>query len=591
MKTTKKSSRISNPEPITKGRYLERADILAISLLIILTLIVFWQVISFDFVDYDDDVYIINNPHIQQGLTVQNTVWAFTTFRMANWNPVLWLSFFTDYELFGKGPQGFHISNLFFHLAAVVLLYWILRRMTGSVWRSAIVAALFSVHPLHVESVAWVTERKDTLSACFFMLTIWAYMGYVRKPRWSSYALVIAAFVFGLMTKPMLVTLPLVLLLLDIWPLERFDWQNVIPSVKRLSLEKAPLLALSVVSSVVTYFAQKAGGTISTVESISVGSRLQNFFMGYAHYLIKFVFPARLTVLYPYTHDWPIWEVAAAAVCLVLVTVFALRSIRTRSYIAMGWLWYLITLLPVIGLVKFGTEATPDRFSYIPLIGIFIVIVWGIAGKSEVNSPLMRRQVVSVIAAVAICLCAALSFRQAQYWRNSYALFSRSVEINPEFSAARYQYANALDNHGRGEEALAQYAIAVQLQPPSPEANNNYGLALAARGRVDEAIKQFEIALKLRPNYGQAHTNLGVVLLGQNKLDQAEYHLIQAIKPDSDTLEGDRAAACQNLAVVFYCNGKYADAWKQVHECQKNGGSPPPDFLQALSEKLAEPPK
>jgi hypothetical protein len=360
------------------------------------TLAVFWQVLGHDFVNYDDPDYVYRNPNVQSGITLSSIKWAFTTGHAANWHPLTWLSHMLDWQLFGDNPGWHHLTNLFLHIANTLLLFAVLKRMTNALWRSAFVAAAFALHPLHVESVAWVAERKDVLSTLFWMLTIAAYLRYLERPGTGRYLLTLLIFALGLMAKPMLVTLPFVLLLLDYWPLGRFQFGQIVKSVgqqsrkslnafshwklsRHLLLEKVPLFALSAISSIVTFLVQRTAGAVTSVETLPLKLRIANTFVSYLTYIQKMVWPSRLAMFYPYPDKTDlIWQTVVFALLLLIISLGVIWLMRRRRYLLTGWLWYLGTLVPVIGLVQVGDQALADRYTYVPLTGLFIIIAWGV---------------------------------------------------------------------------------------------------------------------------------------------------------------------------------------------------------------------
>ncbi len=391
------ADRHSNATESTKKR------LLIISLfLIIASFMAFWQVTRCDFINYDDDKYLTDNSHVQDGLTVEGITWAFTTGYAANWHPLTWISHMVDVQLFGLQPGWHHLTNLLFHLASTLLLFLVLHRMTKALWQSAFVAALFALHPLHVQSVAWVAERKDVLSTFFWMLTMGTYASYVAKPGLKRYLTLLLCFALGLMAKPMLVTLPFVLLLLDYWPLQRLEQKRPPqeglskdksttspvripvqpvghwPLIRPLLIEKIPLFALAALSSIVTYLVQHHGGAVQSLETFPPGVRMANAFVSYITYMVKMLWPTNLAVFYPYPTSWPLWQVLGSAALLITITVLVIRGAKKRPYAAVGWFWYVGTLVPVIGVVQVGRQALADRYTYIPLVGLFIIVAWAV---------------------------------------------------------------------------------------------------------------------------------------------------------------------------------------------------------------------
>ena len=524
--------------------------------------VVFGQTLRHEFVNYDDDLYVYENPTVARGLTLQGIVWAFTHVHCSNWHPLTWISHMLDCQFYGLNPGGHHLTNVLLHTATVILLFLVLRRMTGFLWRSAFVAAVFAIHPLRVESVAWVAERKDVLSGLFFMLTLWAYTRYVASDKWQVtrtvstpspathhsslfHGLVLLFFALGLMSKPMLVTLPLVLLLLDYWPLRRFpefgvrssELKNTLrpstlnPQLSTLLLEKLPLLGLAAASCVVTIFAQR--GTIQTFEQISLPLRLGNALMSCVAYLGQMFWPSGLAVLYPFTAgDIGISEVVLSLVLLAGISagVFILR--RRCPFLLTGWLWYLIMLAPVIGIVQVGAQARADRYTYLPQIGLYLMLTWGVA---EGCAGWRHRRV--VLGGLATVILAALIFcarAQTAYWRNSELLWTHTLACTSDNAIAHNNLGNALLKMDREDEAVAHFQTALEIQPAFAEAHNNLGNFLFQKGSVDEAMVHYQKALHINPDYAVAHYNLGNALIKKGRMDEAitQFQMALQINPD-----------------------------------------------------------
>ena len=521
--------------------------------LLMATGLVYWQVLDHEFVNLDDLSYVTYNQHVQAGLTPQGIIWAFTTTHASNWHPLTWLSHMLDCQFYGLNPKGHHLTNLLFHLANTVLLFLLLRRMTGAYWRSAFVATLFALHPLHVESVAWVAERKDVLSTFFWMLTLWAYIRYVKYPGFNRYLLVIFTFALGLMAKPMLVTLPFVLILLDYWPLARLQigtsdqldktsnrashngryqmWLNFRPI-----WEKAPLLALSGISSIVTYFAQHSGGPPGPPGPLVVFPlevRIGNTLVSYVTYIRKTFWPQNLAVFYPHPgNTLPVWHAVGAGLLLLCISILVIRKVRTHPYLAVGWLWFLGTLVPVIGLVQVGRQAMADRYTYVPLIGLFIMIAWGI--PNIMAKWQHRRAVLALVTGtmlVALVLC---TRKQLSYWRNSILLWEQAVEVTQGNYLAHNSLGVALEEQGKLEEAMAHYFKALQAAPEYPMAHYNLGESFFNQGELEKAIVHYSAALRNGPYYAEAHEGLGVALYQQGKLSEAIAHFSQALRINPD---------------------------------------------------------
>jgi tetratricopeptide (TPR) repeat protein len=517
-------------------------------------LVVYAQVRGFDFLRLDDPLYVTENPHVRGGLTLSGAAWAFASGHAGNWHPVTWLSHMIDCQLFGLNAGAHHLVNVLLHLASTLLLFGVLSEMTGRVRRSGVVAALFALHPLHVESVAWIAERKDVLSGFFFMVTLSCWLRFARTSATRWYAAALVTYALGLMSKPMLVTIPFVLLLLDFWPLERLlpagaAWRSIAPRL----LEKVPFVALAAASSIVTVLVQRSWGAVVSVEALSPWTRAANAVVSYVRYAGAMIWPAGLSVFYPYPKEISSWAVAGAATFLLAVGVLAARRARTEPYFVTGWLWYLVTLLPVIGLVQVGSQARADRYTYLPLVGLFIVVVWGasdLAGRRPAT-----RAVAASAAAVAIVACAALAFVQAGHWRNTLQLARHSLEVNAADPVAHFSLANALSRPGGSEEAIAHYREALRINPEFAEAHNNLGNELAAASKGAEAVEHFREALRINPNYADAHVNLGVELVAQGRIDEAVVRYREAVR-----LRPDAAEAYAELGIAMDLQGKSDEA-------------------------------
>ena len=546
-----------------------RRDLWICAILFLATFAVYFQVWHHEFILYDDPDYVTDNLHVRGGLTPEGVAWAFTTGHAGNWFPLTWMSHMADCQIFGVDSGAHHLINVLFHALAALLLFAVLRRMTGAVWRSAFVAFLFSLHPLHVESVAWIAERKDVLSAFLWLLTIWAYLGYVKRPGRGRYLMVMVVFSLGLMAKSMVVTLPIVLLLLDLWPLQRIAFggqplPNGRGSVGRILLEKVPMLALSLGVAVVTYVVQRRGHAVMPLDLIPLSQRLANALVSYVAYVADMLWPARLAVFYPFPLHVPLWQPVAAGLAVLAVSILALRSIERRPYLAVGWFWYLVTLTPVIGLVQVGSQARADRYTYIPTVGLSIALAWG-AAEFVRSRPRLRTAMAA--AAVASCLaCAALTWRQAGFWQDTISLFRHSLsvtsgnflgynilgvalrdrgrleeaitsyrealKIHPQFEEALVNLSRALSEQGRADEALTHVAAAAQIKPNDVEAQYNLGTELADRGRFAEAVEALQIAVRLKPDYAKAHANLGSALANLGRLDEAIAQFNEALRID-----------------------------------------------------------
>jgi len=530
-------------------------------------LVVFGRAATFDFLNLDDDVYVTANPWVRGGLTPGSVRWAFTAFHSGHWHPLTWLSLMLDVELFGVRPGPMHAVNVLLHALATALLFAVLRAATGATGRSAAVAALFGLHPLRLESVAWVTERKDVLSALFWILAMGAYVRYARRPRLGRYAAVVAVLGLGLLAKPMLVTLPVVLLLLDVWPLGRVRGSApAVPhrfataSLPALVVEKLPLLALAAAMSVVAAAAQRAAGATVSLEGLPVPARLANASWAYVVYLRKTLWPLDLAIFYPLAPVPPARAVLAAA-ALGAATLAALRCGRRAPYVAVGWLWWLVALLPVIGLVQIGGQAYADRFTYLPHVGLFLLAVWGAADLAAARgvAPHLRAAAAGGVVAV----LAAATLAQIGHWRDSVTVFRRALAVTTGNYLAHNNLGVARAERGHAAAAARHYAEAVRLNPTWPEARNNLGNAFAARGAYARARAEFEAALAVRPDFPVALNNLATAYAYEGDFARAipPYERAVALDPGyfdarfalADALErtGRRAEAAAHYRVLL----------------------------------------
>lgn len=513
----------------------------------------FQKVLQYDFVDYDDYRYVVNNPHVNTGFSYGSVIWAFTSSHASNWHPLTWISHMLDCELFGLDPFGHHLVNLFFHIANSLLLFWILKRMTQMLWPSFFVAAAFALHPLHVESVAWIAERKDVLSALFWILTIAAYIRYTERSNISRYLLVVLFFALGLMAKPMLVTLPFVLLLLDYWPLQRLKIKTV--------LEKIPLFILSAVSCIITFVVQQGAGVIGSTEGALWGLRIENSIVSYAAYIVKMIYPAKLAVMYPFPiNGIPDWKPIVSFVVLLGLSVAVLCMAKRRKYLITGWLWYLGTLVPVIGLVQVGLQSSADRYTYLPSIGIFIMIAFG---SAELFAKWRYRKIVFRITAalllIAIFICTRL---QVRHWKNSFTLFERALAVNKNNFVIHNYYADILLEKNRLSDAAAHINETLRINPRHKGAVDKLGRVCLQQGRIDEAIGCFNDVLSARPNWYKTHHNIGIAYGQKGKFDLALQHLNRSLD-----LKPDNPEAICNLGILLYRQGKTdqaIDKWEKT---------------------------
>jgi tetratricopeptide (TPR) repeat protein len=513
------NSRLEKNPPFRLGSFYVCLSLVAI------TWFVFGQTLRHDFVSYDDHIYIQDNAIVGSGLSTEGLIWAFTHSHASNWHPLTTLSHMLDCQLYGLNAGGHHLTNVILHTISVLLLFLVLKQMTGALWRSAFVAALFAIHPLHVESVAWIAERKDVLSAVFFMLTLAAYARYTRAPSPARYLLVALLFAFGLMSKSMLVTLPFVLWLLDYWPLHRFA--NRSSSVSRLVLDKVPLLALSAASCVATILAQKTA--LSSLEELPFSFRISNALVTYVAYVSQMLWPAKLAVFYPHPYGrLPLWEILSAAGLLIIITVIVFALRRKQPYLVTGWFWYLVMLLPVIGVIQVGVQARADRYTYLPQIGLYVTMTWASADLTAYWG--RRREILAFAATALIGLLSWCAWRQTGYWKNSEALWTHTMAVTSDNSVAHNNLGLLRMQEGRADDAIAHYQEALKIRSERAETSNNpgnaliynnLGNALLFKGLPEDAIPYYNRALAIRPDYGDGRYNLGCALLKKGEVDEA----------------------------------------------------------------------
>jgi Flp pilus assembly protein TadD len=555
--------------------FLSKRVLLACLFLIAACVIVYAPVRHFGFVSLDDPEYVTENLHVARGLTWQGARWALTSSYAANWHPVTWLSHMLDVQLYGMnaGPQ--HVTNLLLHILNTLLLFGLLYRMTEALGRSAFVAALFALHPLHVASVVWIAERKDVLSTLFWMLTMWAYVAYVRRPGLGRYLLTLVFFGLGLMAKPMLVTLPFALLLLDFWPLQRVELGGGAggSGLARLAVEKLPLFALAAASSVVTVLVQWHGGAVASLEGIPWGIRLANAPASYMAYIGKMLWPARLAAFYPFETSTLVWRACLGLLLLIGVTILAIRARRRHGYFLAGWLWYVGALVPVIGLLQVGRQSMADRYTYVPLIGLFVVVAWGAPELAARWRP--GRLALPAVAVCVVLACAALARAQVRYWSDSTALWQHELDVGDDRPEAYDSLGKALTRQGKLDEAVPRFVEALRINPGFAEAQSDLGVALTRQGKLDEAGRRFVEALRLKPGYAEAQNNLGVVLYRQGKFDEAVQRFVEALR-----INPGYAQAHDGLGVVLYRQGKSDEAVLQFVEALRIN----PDYAEAHSD-------
>ena len=489
--------------------------------LVVVTFAIYVQVGNHQFLNFDDNLYVTDNPHVSSGISGKNIAWAFSSVDAANWHPVTWLSHMIDAQLYGMNPRGHHLSNVIIHAASSLLLLLFLFRLTGSLWRSSFVAALFALHPLHVESVAWVAERKDVLSGFFWFLTLLLYFEFVTKRKPVLYLLTLLSFMFGLMSKPMLVTLPIVMLLLDFWPLDRYKSEE--QGVRQLSgrassliLEKIPFFVCSLLSGLITIYAQHTGGAVTATP---IYLRIENALIAYVTYVFKTLWPHDLAVYYPMPLSFPLLQVIGSLLVLLFLSVTVIRVGRRYSYLTVGWFWFLITLLPVIGLIHVGGQSIADRYMYIPVIGLFIMVAWGMPDLAR-GVP-YREKVLAIIAGAFIVASAAVTWHQIGYWRDSISLYRHTLQVTSGNAFIHHNLGVALAEKGGLDEAIREYREALFIKPNYADAHNNLGIALARKGFLDAAIFEFQETIRIQPDYVDAHNNLGITFARKGDWDGA----------------------------------------------------------------------
>ncbi|MBN2137950.1 MAG: tetratricopeptide repeat protein [Sedimentisphaerales bacterium] len=515
------------------------------------TLAAYWRVLDADFINFDDTLYVTENPHVNTGLSIDNIKWAFSVGKVGYWHPLTWLSHMVDCRLYGLEPGPHHLTNLLLHIANSLLLFVVLRRMTGAVWCSAFVAAVFAVHPLNVDSVAWVAERKNVLSTMFWLLTIWAYVGYAESGRTGRYLLAVVFFVMGLLAKPMLVTLPMVMLLLDYWPLRRLSFrQPSIPavgkkrkplapprrklSVLRLIWEKSPFLVLSLISVVLSFLSVRRLGITTSTDLVPLTLRLSNAAVSYVTYITKIICPRNLAVFYPYPMEVAVWKSVGALLLLAGVSFLLVWTFRKKAYPAIGWLWFVGSLLPVIGLVQAGLwPATADRWAYVPMIGLSVAVAWAVGDLAA------KRRIPAFVFVLAAGAClTALTFStffQVGCWRNSKTLFTHALNVTTGNYIAHVNLGNALIKDGETAQAMSHYEKAIKIHPAYADAHYNLGVAFALEGDYGRAAGEYDKTLKLKPTHFKARLRLAEALTRIGRIDEAvaQYDKLIQTKPDN----------------------------------------------------------
>jgi tetratricopeptide (TPR) repeat protein len=568
--------------------------------LVILMVITFWSLKDCGFINFDDPAYVYENAYVQSGLNWNSVGQAFSfsselVEKNSNWHPLTWLSLMLDYQIFGLNPHGYHLINLLFHVMNTLLLFLIFRRMTKKLWPSAFVAALFAIHPLHIESVAWIAERKDVLSTFFWMLTMGAYSYYVVHPGFRRYFFVLLFFVLGLMAKPMLVTLPFVLLLLDYWPLQRFQeiksdhkvqavqdtlevkkpadpeykWSLMYP----LLWEKIPLFALTILSSVVTYIAQQKGGAVQSIEALPPGVRIGNAFVSCIDYIGKMIWPNNLAVYYPYPKLLVPWHVLGSVFLLIAITVAVFWMVKRFPYLATGWLWYTGTLVPVIGIVQVGAQSMADRYTYIPLIGLFIIVAWGVPDLLKKWNH--RKEILLTSSAFSIlCLCI-ITWTQVGSWQNSITLYDHTLKVTDNNCLIYYNRGTSYNDLGNYRQSIEDYDKAIEIKPGYAEAYNNRGIAYGSLGNYRQAIEDFNRAIEIKPDQEKYYNNRGNAYAGLGNYRQAIKYYGRAIE-----IKPGYAEAYRNRSISYVRLGNNNLAFNDLRTAAKLGDEHAKNFLR-----------
>jgi hypothetical protein len=504
---------------------IKHSDLLVCLFLSVATFAVYWQVQTCDFV-FDDFRTIVENRHVQSGFNRDSIIWSFTSGTSVSryWHPLTWLSHILDVKLYGMNAGGHHLTNLFIHIANTLMLFFVFRKMTGALWQSGFVTALFALHPLHVESVVWISERKGVLSTFFWFLTMCAYCRYTEQPGFIRYVVVFFFFVLDLMSKPMLVTLPFVLLLMDYWPLKRLQMGQAggeggikarKASIFHLVVEKIPFFILAVIVSIAAFVTQQKGGAVPSDSFSLLTVQTANALVSYVSYIIKMIWPSRLAVYYPFPGILPLWQAVAGGALIITLSVVFIMAGRRFAYLPTGWFWYLGTLVPVIGLVKVGNFAMADRYTYVTLIGLFIMIAWGV--PDLLARWRYRKTGFVVSATILLAILMALTWRQVGYWENNITLFEHTLKVTTGNYLSHYNLGTALEKQGRTEEAIEHYLQALRINPDYVDAYNNLGVSLFRKGDIDGATERFREALRINPEYVRARNNLERALMIHSK--------------------------------------------------------------------------
>lgn len=522
--------------------------------LILLTLAAYCQVENHDFISFDDDIYVYENINIMSGINKESTVWAFTSVYAANWHPVTWLSHMIDVELYGVNPRYHHLTNLGIHIATTLLLYYLMLYTIKMPLKCLFVASMFAIHPLHVESVAWISERKDLLCGFFWCVSLFYYSKYVIEKNFKFYMISLSSFALGLMSKPMIITLPVIFLFFDYWPLRRFSTTNkhISNSPFRLKttlanlflLDKIPFFFLSSISAIITIYAQHEGGATKSIAMVPIGLRIANSVTSYVKYISKMLWPADLALLYPMPVSVPPWQTIGSLLLLIGITLLVYRKRMNHPYLVTGWFWFIITLVPVIGLIQVGGQSMADRYTYIPSIGLFIVAAWGIPALTS-HLP-HYRVVITSFACMLVMISAVLTWQQLKHWKDSISIYRQTLKATTNNYLIHFSYGIELSENGKTDEAIEEFIKAINIKHDFIDAHNNLGLAYSEKGLHEMAIEQYMISIKLKPDYADAYNNLGITLMEMSRHDEAIISYKKAL-----SINNMSAITHNNLGVAY----------------------------------------
>jgi len=556
--------------------------LLVAGLIALACLVIYYRVTGFDFINLDDDIYVYENAMVAAGLSAKSIAAAFASFHATNWHPVTWISHQLDVSLFGLNGGSHHAINVALHIGNSALLFFLLSGLSGDRWKSAFAAAVFAIHPAHVESVAWIAERKDVLSTLFMLLAMFAYWRYTQDTtNKRTYLIALVLFAIGLMAKPMLVTFPFLLLLIDYWPLKRIDefrWTNLRPII----VEKIPFFALSAISAVVTIVAQKTGGAVQSLETFSLQDRLANAVVSYAKYVVMMFYPTNLAVWYPFDKNLTGLQIGASAILLAVISAICIWQIRKRPYLFVGWFWFIGTLVPVIGIIQVGRQALADRYTYVPYIGLSVAVIWLVGEFAErIRVPVAAR---AAVAGIAIAVLGVVAYGQVSYWKNSETIYTRALNVTQNNYLVEANYCRYLDQLNRLDEASRHCTAAVAIDPRGVDALNTLGDLQLKQGKLDDAKQNFQKVIEIDSNYSLAYANLGIIETKSENFEAAINYFDQAVSHDASGFfdAGRRAEAYSSIGSAALAKKKYdmsAKAYERAIEAAPNNG----DFQRNLA--------